>query len=85
MADIIIYTQPFCGYCAAAKHLLKSKGSAWTEIDVSQDEKVREEMIQKSNGRTTTPQIFINGVHIGGFDNLSALDQAGKLVPLLQK
>lgn len=83
MASITIYTQAFCGYCAAAKHLLKSKSQTWTEIDIGSDEKLREEMVKKS-GRNSTPQIFINGKHIGGFDDLSSLDAAGKLDPLLK-
>jgi glutaredoxin 3 len=83
MASITIYTQPFCGYCAAAKHLLKSKNQTWTEIDIGSDEKLREEMVKKS-GRSSTPQIFINGKHIGGFDDLSALESKGKLDPLLK-
>ena len=83
MAKVTIYTKPLCGYCTAAKHLLKSKGATWTEIDILDDEKLSEEMIQRSGGRLTTPQIFINNKHIGGFDDLSALDQAGKLDMLL--
>ena len=84
MASITIYTQPFCGYCAAAKHLLKSKDQAWTEIDVGSDDARREEMVKKS-GRSTTPQIFINGQHIGGFDDLSTLETLGKLDLMLKE
>ncbi len=84
MASITIYTQPFCGYCSAAKHLLKSKGQTWIEIDVGSDDALREEMVKKSH-KTSTPQIFINGKHIGGFDDLSALDAQGKLDLILKE
>ena len=80
---ILIYTTPFCGYCAAAKRLLTKKGAEFTEIDVMMDSAQRQEMLAKSNGRRTVPQIFIDGRHIGGFDDLSALDKAGELDPLL--
>lgn len=84
MAKITIYTTPFCPYCSGAKTLLKSKGQTWTEIDVSEDEKIREKMIERSGGRRTTPQIFIDGKHIGGFDDLRALDEQGGLDTLLK-
>jgi glutaredoxin 3 len=80
---ILIYTTPFCGYCAAAKRLLAKKGAEFTEIDVMMDSAQRQEMLAKSNGRRTVPQIFVDGRHIGGFDDLSALDKAGELDPLL--
>lgn len=83
MPTIVIYSGPDCPYCQRAKMLLKSKGAEFEEINVRVDEAKREEMIQKSNGRRTIPQIFINGQHIGGFDDLSALNQQGKLDPLL--
>jgi glutaredoxin 3 len=82
MARIEIYTTPFCGYCARAKGLLDRKGAAYDEMDVMMDEKKRAEMRERSK-RTTVPQIFINGEHIGGSDELAALEQAGKLDPLL--
>ena len=82
MARIEIYTTPFCGYCARAKGLLDQKGAAYEEMDVMMDEKKRAEMRDRSK-RTTVPQIFINGQHIGGSDELAALEQAGKLDPLL--
>jgi glutaredoxin 3 len=82
MARIEIYTTPFCGYCARAKGLLDQKGAAYEEMDVMMDEKKRAEMRERSK-RSTVPQIFINGQHIGGSDELSALEQAGKLDPLL--
>ena len=82
MARIEIYTTPFCGYCARAKGLLDSKGAAYEEMDVMMDEKKRTEMRERSR-RTTVPQIFINGQHIGGSDELAALERAGKLDTLL--
>jgi glutaredoxin 3 len=82
MARIEIYTTPFCGYCARAKGLLDRKGAAYEEMDVMMDEKKRAEMRERSK-RSTVPQIFINGQHIGGSDELAALEQAGKLDPLL--
>ena len=82
MAKIEIYTTPFCGYCARAKGLLDSKGAAYDEMDVMMDDKKRTEMRERSK-RSTVPQIFINGQHIGGSDELAALERAGKLDPLL--
>lgn len=83
MADIVIYTRQMCGYCTAAKRLLASKGAAFTEHDGTFDPQVREEMIERSNGGRTFPQIFINGRHVGGSDDLHALDRSGKLDPML--
>jgi glutaredoxin 3 len=80
---IVIYSTPFCGFCAAAKRLLTAKGAEYTEVDVMMDAERRQEMLVKSGGRRTVPQIFIAGRHIGGFDDLSALDKAGELDPLL--
>lgn len=82
MAKIEIYTTPFCGYCARAKGLLDKKGAAYEEMDVMMDDKKRSEMRERSR-RTTVPQIFINGEHVGGSDELAALESAGKLDPLL--
>ena len=82
MAKIEIYTTMWCGYCARAKSLLEKKGAAYQENDVMEDAAKRAEMRERSR-RTTVPQIFINGQHIGGSDELSALEQAGKLDPLL--
>jgi len=82
MAKIEIYTTPFCGYCARAKGLLDDKGAAYDEMDVMMDDKKRTEMRERSK-RTTVPQIFINGQHIGGSDELAALERAGKLDALL--
>ena len=83
MATVEIYTTPLCGYCHAAKRLLMGKGAGYAEHDVSGDPARREEMMQRANGRRTVPQVFIGGTHVGGYDDLSALDRAGKLDPLL--
>lgn len=83
MVEVIIYTRQMCGYCSAAKRLLDSKGVAYTEHDASFEPSLRAEMIAKANGRSTFPQIFIGGVHVGGCDDLHDLDRAGKLDPML--
>jgi glutaredoxin 3 len=85
MADerVLVYSQPFCGYCSAAKRLLTAKGAAYTEIDVMAEAGRRAEMMERSGGRRTVPQIFIDGRHIGGYDDLSALDKTGELDRLL--
>jgi glutaredoxin 3 len=86
MPNIVMYTTNYCPYCVRAKDLLKRKGYDITEeIDVANSENLREEMIQKSGGRRTVPQIFINGAHIGGYDDTAALDKSGKLDELLQE
>jgi len=82
MAKIEIYTTPWCGYCARAKALLERKGAAYQETDVMEDAVKRAEMRERSK-RSTVPQIFINGQHIGGSDELAALEQTGKLDALL--
>ena len=84
MPEIEIYTQPWCPFCARAMHLLSSKGAEFREIDAPHGSPERQESIRRSGGRTTVPQIFIRGQHIGGCDDLMALDRAGKLDPLLQ-
>jgi glutaredoxin 3 len=83
MSQIEIYTTPYCPYCIAAKELLKRKGAAFTEINVSGDSNRRAEMTKRSNGGYTVPQIFIGKTHVGGCDDLYALDGEGKLDPLL--
>ncbi len=83
MAKVEIYTTMFCGYCARAKRLLDSKGVPYTEIGVDMDAEGRRRMTERAGGRTTVPQIFIDGAHIGGSDDLTALDRAGRLDPLL--
>jgi len=84
MADprVVVYSQPFCGYCSAAKRLLKEKGAEFAEVDVMMEAGRRDEMIERS-GRRTVPQIFIDGRHVGGYDDLSALDRSGELDRLL--
>lgn len=83
MADVVLYTKPGCGYCHAAKALLERKGADFTEHVASRDPAKKQEMIQRSGGRMTFPQIFIDGNHIGGSDELHALDRKGELDPLL--
>ena len=80
--DVLIYTKPFCSYCLAAKALLQDKGVGYREIDVSRDEDERDTMVRRS-GRLTVPQIFIGSEHVGGYDDLEALDQQGRLDVLL--
>ena len=83
MAKIEIYTKAFCPYCTRAKRLLESKGAAFEEFDITTGGERRAEMLQRANGRTTVPQVFIDGRHIGGSDDLAALDRQGGLDPLL--
>jgi glutaredoxin 3 len=83
MARVEIYTKIFCGYCAAAKRLLTSKGVDFEEYDITLGGPKRTEMLQRANGRASVPQIFIDGVHIGGSDDVHALDDDGKLDPML--
>lgn len=83
MARIEIYTSPACGYCHAAKRLLNAKGASFTEYDTWAQPHLKAEMLGRSGGRRTVPQIFIDGRHIGGCDDLHALDRAGGLDPLL--
>ena len=83
MAAVEIYTTRYCSYCHSAKALLTRKGIAFAEIDVSGDPAARSEMIERANGRMTVPQIFIGSTHVGGSDDLDALNRAGKLDALL--
>ncbi|MFL6799102.1 MAG: glutaredoxin 3 [Xanthobacteraceae bacterium] len=83
MPPVEIYTTPYCPYCHAAKRLLAHKGVQFSEIDVSGDPKARNSMVARAHGRMTVPQIFIGSTHVGGYDDLSALDQAGRLDSLL--
>jgi glutaredoxin 3 len=83
MAKVEMYTTMWCGYCARARNLLNRKGVDFEDIDVEADTSKRTEMVERAGGRTTVPQIFIDGVHVGGSDELAALDRAGKLDPLL--
>ena len=83
MPEIEIYTTPFCSYCHAAKSLLSAKGAAFREIDVSRSREERARMTERAGGARTVPQIFIDGRHVGGCDELYALDGTGGLDPLL--
>ncbi|BDA86103.1 glutaredoxin 3 [Aureimonas sp. SA4125] len=83
MTDVTIYTRQLCSYCARAKQLLEKKGVAFEEKDASHSPDLRREMMQRSNGGATFPQIFIGETHVGGCDDLYALERAGKLDPLL--
>jgi len=83
MKPIEIYTSPLCGFCHAAKRLLNQKGADFSEIDVLADPARKPEMVQRANGGRTVPQIFIGDTHVGGCDDLYALERAGKLDSLL--
>ncbi|PVB61555.1 glutaredoxin 3 [Labrenzia sp. 011] len=83
MAEVVIYTRQLCGFCTAAKRLLERKGVTYKEFDATFDPGLRKEMVQKANGRSTFPQIFVGSTHVGGCDELHALDRAGKLDALL--
>jgi glutaredoxin 3 len=84
MADIVVYSGPACPYCVRAKDLLTRKGAAFTEYNVKADTARLDEMLARSNGRRTIPQIFINGQHVGGCDDLYALEAKGLLDELLK-
>jgi glutaredoxin 3 len=83
-AEVIVYVTDYCPYCTRAKGLLKRKGVAFTEIDVTNDPEKRAWLLEKT-GQRTVPQIFIDGVSVGGSDDIHALDRAGKLDPLLNR
>ena len=84
MADIEIYSPAICPYCIAAKNLLKTKGLDWRELRIDADPAARAEMLRRAPGARTVPQIFINGTHVGGFDQLAAAERSGRLQELLQ-
>lgn len=84
MPDIVIYSKDYCPYCVKAKNLLAQKGAMFREIDITRDENLQKEMLDKSNGKRTVPQIFIGSTHVGGCDDLYALNAAGKLDDLLK-
>lgn len=84
MQPVEIYTKPLCGFCHAAKKLLQRKGVTFTEIDVAREPGRRAEMLQRAQGRHTVPQIFIGQTHVGGCDELFALERGGRLDPMLQ-
>lgn len=83
MPDILMYSTAICPYCVAAKNFLKSRGARWTELRIDLDPAKRDEMLARAQ-RTSVPQIFIGDQHIGGYDDLVALDRAGGLKPLLE-
>ncbi len=83
MQPVEIYSSPLCGYCHAAKRLLDSKGVDYAEVNVLQEPQRRSEMMDRANGRHTVPQIFIGKTHVGGYDELAALERQGKLDPML--
>jgi glutaredoxin 3 len=83
MVPVVIYTRAYCSYCTWAKELLRRKGVAFDEIDVTGHQERRAEMIRRANGETTTPQIFIGSTRVGGCDELYALERAGRLDALL--
>ena len=83
MAKVEIYTKVFCGYCARAKRLLSAKGVPFEEYEITMDRDKRAEMLQRANGRTTVPQIFIDDSHIGGSDDLHDLERNGQLDAML--
>jgi glutaredoxin 3 len=83
VADVLIYTTAICPYCVAAKNFLKSRGLGWTEVRVDTDPAQREQMLARTR-RTSVPQIFIGDTHVGGYDDMVALDRAGGLAPLLE-
>jgi glutaredoxin 3 len=83
MAEVELYTTMYCPYCSRARALLQRKGVTYVDIDIAEEPARRDEMIRRAQGRSTVPQIFINGEHIGGYDDLAALDRAGELDPKL--
>lgn len=83
--DIVMYSTAFCGYCQRARNLLERKGAPVREIKIDEDMAERDVMLKRSGGRRTVPQIFIGDLHVGGYDELAALDRAGQLDPLLGK
>lgn len=83
MADVTVYTKPLCPYCFRALALLEKKGVKAKELSAAYDKDIRAEMLAKSSGKTTYPQIFVGDTHVGGYDELAALERAGKLDALL--
>lgn len=84
MKPVRVYTTDYCGYCTRAKQFLTGKGVPYEEIDVSNDDALRADLVEKSNGQRTVPQIFIGDHHVGGYSDLVALEAKGQLDPLLQ-
>lgn len=84
MKPVKIYTTNYCGFCVRAKDLLKRKGVAYDEVDVTGDDAARAQLVEMSHGQRTVPQIFIGDTHVGGYSDLAQLDREGKLDPMLQ-
>lgn len=84
MQEVRVYTTNYCGYCNLAKALLRKKGIAYQEVDVTRDDALRSKLVEMSGGLRTVPQIFIGETHVGGYTDLAALDSAGKLDALVQ-
>lgn len=82
-AEVVMYTTPWCPYCNAAKRLLGGKGVGYKDVDVSGDQAMRAKLVEMTGGRTTVPQIFINGTAVGGFDDINALERSKKLDEML--
>ena len=83
MAEVVIYTRDFCYYSDAARELLKRKGVVFKEVNATGNRELRNEMIERANGGSTFPQVFVGDTHVGGYDDMMALHRAGKLQPLL--
>ncbi|GMU00158.1 glutaredoxin 3 [Corallococcus caeni] len=83
MKPVKIYTTTYCGFCVRAKDLLKRKGVAYEEVDVTGDDDARAKLVEMSGGQRTVPQIFIGDTHVGGYSDMAALDREGKLDPML--
>ena len=83
MPHVVIYTKSWCGYCTRAKALLTRKGVPFTEVEISDDDARRDEMVERAGGRRTVPQIFVGATHVGGCDDLYRLEAEGRLAPLL--
>jgi glutaredoxin 3 len=83
MPSVEMYSSPLCGFCHAAKRLLTAKGVTFSEVNVLEEPHRRSEMMDRANGRHTVPQIFIGDIHVGGYDDLAALERQGRLDPLL--
>lgn len=84
VSKVVMYTTAICPYCVAAKNFLKSRGATWEEVRIDTDPARREEMLARAR-RTSVPQIFVGDTHVGGYDDMVALDRAGGLAPLLQE
>jgi len=85
LPEVVIYTRPWCSHCRRAKALLERKGVRYEEVDVEGSPDLEREMVSRAAGRTTVPQIFIDGAHVGGADDLQALEARGRLDPLLDR